>query len=291
MISRPSQNTKWAGSVGKTNVTGTGFSADVPSVFTMIPPSTKPMNRMNRPMPTPIARFSDSGTALMIASRRPTRTRIVTTMPSSTMTPIAPAGDEARVEDEPERDDAVDPEAGGQGDRDVRDDAHRDRHDARRRAPSRRMPPAPEMPGGGQDARVHEEDVGHDHERGHAGLDLRRESRPAFGELEVRRDRFHADQTLHSGARRSRTRARSAPCRRAVAARAAGLPLPPEPWPATRRPRTRYSTSRASRPCSSIWTKPLVSNSSCCAAWRASSSAAVIGAYSMMTRSSPWTRV
>ena len=53
-----------------------------------------------------------------------------------------------------------------------------------------------------------------------------------------------------------------------------------------------YASSRASRPCSSIWTNPLVSNSS----WRGASgsrrsSAEVIGAYSMITRSSPWTRV
>jgi hypothetical protein len=50
------------------------------------------MNRMNRPMPTAIARFSESGTAFMIASRNPTSTRTRTTRPSITITPIAPAG-------------------------------------------------------------------------------------------------------------------------------------------------------------------------------------------------------
>jgi hypothetical protein len=87
--------------VGNTNVTGTGFSAELPAVFTMIPASMKPMNRMNRPIPTPIARFSDSGTACMTASRRPTRTSSRTTRPSSTMTPIAPAGLKPEVSTSP----------------------------------------------------------------------------------------------------------------------------------------------------------------------------------------------
>ena len=37
--------------------------------------------------------LSASGTAFMIASRRPTRTRMRDAMPSRTITPIAPAGD------------------------------------------------------------------------------------------------------------------------------------------------------------------------------------------------------
>ena len=48
-------------------------------------------------MPTPIARFSASGTAFMIASRRPTSTRMVTAMPSRRITPIAPDGDRPRA--------------------------------------------------------------------------------------------------------------------------------------------------------------------------------------------------
>ena len=44
-------------------------------------------------MPTPIAFLRASGTAFITASRNPTRTRIVTTMPSQTITPMAPAGD------------------------------------------------------------------------------------------------------------------------------------------------------------------------------------------------------
>ena len=48
-------------------------------------------------MPTPIARLSASGTAFMTASRSPTSTRIVTAMPSSRITPIAPAGERPRL--------------------------------------------------------------------------------------------------------------------------------------------------------------------------------------------------
>ena len=57
----------------------------------MRPPLTKPMKRMNRPMPTPIDRLRASGTAVMIASRRPRTTRMVMRTPSITITPMAPA--------------------------------------------------------------------------------------------------------------------------------------------------------------------------------------------------------
>ena len=40
-----------------------------PCGVTMSPPLTKPMNRMKRPMPTPIALLRASGTAFMMASR------------------------------------------------------------------------------------------------------------------------------------------------------------------------------------------------------------------------------
>jgi hypothetical protein len=89
---KPRTNVRSAGVVGKTNWTGTGFSAAVPPVLLMRPPSTNPMNRMKSPMPTAIARFRESGTAFMIASRRPTSTSSRTTSPSITITPIAPAG-------------------------------------------------------------------------------------------------------------------------------------------------------------------------------------------------------
>ena len=48
-------------------------------------------------MPTPIARFRPSGTAFIIASRRPTTTSSVMTRPSMTITPIASAGDMPRA--------------------------------------------------------------------------------------------------------------------------------------------------------------------------------------------------
>ena len=56
-------------------------------------------------------------------------------------------------------------------------------------------------------------------------------------------------------------------------------------------PAPRHSSSRDSMPSNSIWTKSLVSNSSCRGAngeW--SSPTGPIGANSTMTRSSPWTR-
>ena len=84
---RPIQNTKSAGVVGRWKET------TVPCPATTKPPPAKPMIRMNSPMPTPIAFLSASGTAFMTASRKPTMTSSVTTMPSHTMTPMAPAGD------------------------------------------------------------------------------------------------------------------------------------------------------------------------------------------------------
>jgi hypothetical protein len=93
VMSRPSSVVASTGVVGNTNATG-GLGGAWPMIR---PPSKNPMNRMNRPMPTAIAFFSDSGTAFMIASRRPTSTSTSTTMPSSTMTPMAPAGLSWRV--------------------------------------------------------------------------------------------------------------------------------------------------------------------------------------------------
>ena len=86
--SRPPRNRNWPGVVGKT-----GATIGVPPWgVAMNPPPTNPMNRMNRPMPAPIAFLSASGTAFMTASRKPTMTSSVTTRPSRTITPIAPCG-------------------------------------------------------------------------------------------------------------------------------------------------------------------------------------------------------
>ncbi len=85
---RPPRNRNWPGVVGKT-----GATIGVPPCgVAMNPPPTNPMNRMNRPMPAPMAFLSASGTAFMTASRKPTTTRSVTTRPSRTITPIAPCG-------------------------------------------------------------------------------------------------------------------------------------------------------------------------------------------------------
>ena len=61
----------------------------VAGLLTTIPPSRSPTSVMNRPMPTPIESFSASGTARMIAPRRPPSTRISAIRPSMTMIDIA----------------------------------------------------------------------------------------------------------------------------------------------------------------------------------------------------------
>ena len=61
----------------------------VPAPLTTMPPSTRPMNRMKKPMPTTIAFLSSIGMALKIASRKPVSTRMVMTTPSSTTMPMA----------------------------------------------------------------------------------------------------------------------------------------------------------------------------------------------------------
>ena len=53
--SSPTRNRNWPGVVGKTGAT----IGAPPCGVAMKPPPTKPMNRMNRPMPAPIARLSD----------------------------------------------------------------------------------------------------------------------------------------------------------------------------------------------------------------------------------------
>ena len=76
-------------------VTRTGTPTKLPSVTgvplpaTTMPPSTRPMNRMKKPMPTTIAFLSSSGMALKMASRKPVRTRMVMATPSRKMRPIA----------------------------------------------------------------------------------------------------------------------------------------------------------------------------------------------------------
>ena len=52
------------------------------------PASTKPMNAMNRPIPTEIATFSCDGTAWKTAFRKPVRTSTRITTPSITIRPM-----------------------------------------------------------------------------------------------------------------------------------------------------------------------------------------------------------
>ena len=54
-----------------------------------MPASTKPINAMNKPMPTPIEYFSGSGTAWKTAVRNPVNTSARTITPSTTTSPNA----------------------------------------------------------------------------------------------------------------------------------------------------------------------------------------------------------
>ena len=271
VIARPSRKTNWPAVVGNASVTS--VPSQNPSVAesgaqldTISPPLAKPMNRMNRPMPTPIDRFSASGTAFMIASRRPTATRMVMTTPSRTMTPIAPLASRP-LPGQRERDDGVDAEARGQGERIVRGDAHRDGHDPADERGAGRHRDRVQAERLGDDARVEEDDVGHDHERGHAGADLGRQVGLALGELEIRRDRVHGRHASILVVRRAGRLGPHQDIAPPYTAEDPSRPRADAPESAgshTRLPMYDYSSSRASRPSSSIWTKSFVSNSS----WR-----------------------
>ena len=56
----------------------------VAGLLTTIPPSRSPTSAMNRPIPTPMASFSDVGTARTTASRRPASTSTSASRPSMT---------------------------------------------------------------------------------------------------------------------------------------------------------------------------------------------------------------
>ena len=86
VMTRP--NTVTATGTPMRSPSSTGVLAGLPTIT--MPPSTRPMNRMKKPMPMAIAFLSGSGMALKMAVRAPVRTRIVMTMPSITMMPMAP---------------------------------------------------------------------------------------------------------------------------------------------------------------------------------------------------------
>ncbi len=81
---RPNSETATGAEVKSPSVSGTPGGP----VLTM-PAALKPMKRMKSPMPTPMARFSETGMAFMIASRNPVSTNTVMASPSSTTTPMA----------------------------------------------------------------------------------------------------------------------------------------------------------------------------------------------------------
>ena len=111
-----------------------------PLGFRTNPASTRPMKVMNRPMPTEMAVLSWVGTARSTAVRNPVSTRIVMMMPSMTTRPIASAQVMPGSLAMPNATNALRPEAGGEREREVRDDAHEDGHDARDERGRRRRP-------------------------------------------------------------------------------------------------------------------------------------------------------
>ena len=106
------------------------------------------------------------------------------TMPSMTTTPIAPRASRPSG-GEPKGPDRVDPQPRGESERVVADHAHRDGQDAGHQRRGSRYRDRTELQRAGDDAGVHEDDVGHDHERGQAGPHLRGQVGAALGELEV----------------------------------------------------------------------------------------------------------
>jgi hypothetical protein len=60
----------------------------VAGLLTTTPPSRRPTSVMKSPMPTPIDSFKESGTASMMAVRRPARTSTTAISPSMTTTAI-----------------------------------------------------------------------------------------------------------------------------------------------------------------------------------------------------------
>ena len=102
----------------------------VPPLTLTMPPSTRPMNRMKKPMPTTIAFLSSSGIALKIASRKPVSTRIGDGDAFEDDEAHGALEGEALAEDEAEGDDRVEAHAGGDGVGAVGDQTHEDGHHA-----------------------------------------------------------------------------------------------------------------------------------------------------------------
>ena len=140
-------------------------------------------------MPIPIASFRSIGIASMIISRRPVRTRTEMSRPSITITPIASGQVEPELPDERERHERVEPEAGGDRERVLARDAHRQRHDAggerrHRQHLRERQGGAGVVRDRAEDGGVQEQDVGHRQPRRDAGEDLDAHRGAALGDLE-----------------------------------------------------------------------------------------------------------
>ena len=82
---KPTRNTTIGRPVSVPRPTGNGPAAGL----TTKPDVKNPMKAMKSPMPMPIARLSPIGTAVIIASRKRVRTRIVMARPSHSTTVIA----------------------------------------------------------------------------------------------------------------------------------------------------------------------------------------------------------
>ena len=180
------------------------------------PASTRPMNAMNRPMPTLIAVFSSTGTARNTAVRNPVSTRTRMIRPSSTTMPMASCQDMSGQRGDRVRDDRVQAEARGERQREVGDDAHEDGEHARDERGRRRdgrqvrdVAAAEEQSVAGADRAddqgVEHDDVAHREEGDETTTDLGTDGRAALGDLEVAVDsvrRRRRTFRLRSGGRR-----------------------------------------------------------------------------------------
>ena len=163
---------------------------------------------MKRPMPIAIAFFSSSGTAFMTDSRMPVRTRTVTSAPSSTTMPMASGQESPAPSDEPERNDRVEAHPGRDRVGLVRDEAHQDRHHAgdetgrgEHRVEGEALVLEARDPREAEDRRVDEDDVRHDHERGHPRERVAGERGAVFGEAELALEPPSLEPRRHRGHR------------------------------------------------------------------------------------------
>ena len=139
--SSPNQNTKWAGVVGKTNVDGHRVLGGRPGRLdddAGVDEADEQDEQADPDADRPLERHRD-GAHDRFAQADEDEQRDDEAFEDDDAHRAGRG--QALGQDEPEGDRAVDAEAGGQGDRRVGDDAHRDGQRARRRAPSLRPRP------------------------------------------------------------------------------------------------------------------------------------------------------